>query len=88
MAMTHLGRRDFWSDLRRIAAGLPIRLPISTANVSSPPTDAQLDAAFGQPADCGDGFIALVDDAGAGTTVWFVGVLNSKWWYEQLTAAV
>ncbi len=57
-------------------------------NVSNPPTDAQLDTAFGIAANLYDGFTGLVDDAGAGTTVWLCIVKNSKWWYEQLTAAV
>lgn len=62
-------------------------VPISTANVSSPPTDAQLDTAFGQPANLGEGFVALVDDNGANTAVWLVGVSGASWWYEALTLA-
>ena len=61
---------------------------VSTANVSDPPTDAELDSAFGAASTLYDGFTGLVDDNGAGTTVWAVWVLNSQWWYEGLTAAV
>lgn len=68
------------------AAG--IRTITSADNVSSPPTDAEIDAAFGTPAAVGDGFIGLIDDNGAGTTIWLCVALNSQWWYEQLTAAV
>jgi hypothetical protein len=36
-------------------------------NVSSPPTDAELDTAFGTPAAVGEGFVALLDDNNAAT---------------------
>ena len=67
--------------------------PISHAttavdDVSSPPTDAELDTAFGQPGTLGDGFIGILDDNDAGTTVWLCVAMNSLWWYEQLTKAV
>lgn len=61
---------------------------VSTANVSNPPTDAELDTAFGAASTLYDGFTGLVDDNAAGTTVWAVWVLNSQWWYEGLTAAI
>lgn len=61
---------------------------VSDANVSSPPTDAELDAAFGDASTLYDGFAGLVDDNGAGTAVWLVYVKGSAWWYEQLTVAV
>ena len=60
----------------------------STANVSSPPTDAQLDSAFGTASDLYTGFVGLLDDNGAGTTVWLCYVVNGAWFYEQLTKAV
>lgn len=60
---------------------------ISEDNVSSPPTDAELDAAF---PNAYNGFVGLVDDNGTGSggTVWLVAMVNSVWWYEQLTEAV
>jgi hypothetical protein len=61
---------------------------ISTANVSSPPTDAQLDSAFGDAATLPNGFVGIVDDNGAGTAVWLCVVANNNWWYEALTVAV
>ena len=64
-----------------------VRVRVATDNVSSPPTDAQLDTAFGSPATLGEGFVGLVDDNGAGTTVWAVFVVNGAWWYEGLTKA-
>lgn len=61
---------------------------VSTANVSNPPTDAELDSAFGAASTLYDGFAGLVDDNGAGTTVWEVSVLNGQWWYDGKTAAI
>lgn len=57
-------------------------------NVSNPPTDAQLDTAFGQPADLRWGFMGLVDDNDADATVWLVATNGTSWWYEQLTKAL
>ena len=61
---------------------------LSDDNVSNPPTDAQLDTAFGVPTTLPDPFLAIVDDAGAGITVWLCVATNSAWYYEQLTKAV
>lgn len=75
---------DAGALLAPITDGRYVRLPISTDDVSNPPTDAELTIAFGwQP----DGFTGLVDDNDAGTTVWKVWRAASKWWYEGLTAA-
>jgi hypothetical protein len=63
-------------------------LPVSTSNVSSPPTDAELDTAFGTPATVGAGFLGLVDDAGAGSAVYLVGSDGTNWWYLAMTKAV
>ena len=58
---------------------------VNVTNVSNPPTDAQLDAAFGTvPA----GFIGLLDDNNANTNVWLIGWNGTSWWYEALTKAV
>ena len=64
------------------------QMPNSDANVSNPPTDAELDAAFGQPAAVGDGYIAILDDNGAGTNVWFIASDGANWWHGALTKAV
>jgi len=68
-----------------VVAGDMVQLQISTANVSNPPTDAELTEAFGTPRN---GFMALVDDADAGTTIWKVWRAADAWWYEELTEAV
>jgi hypothetical protein len=63
-------------------------LKYSTANVSNPPTDAELDTAFGTPAEVGAGFIAALNDNGAGTNFYFVGSDGANWWYVAGTKAV
>ena len=57
---------------------------VSDDNVSATPTAAELTTAFGTQAD---GFIGVLDDAGAGTTVYVVVRKNSKWWYASMTEA-
>jgi len=64
-----------------------IRRGHSTADVSSPPTDAELDAAFGTPAQVGAGFTGIVDDDGAGAAVWMVASDGANWWYVAMTKA-
>lgn len=60
----------------------------SAANVSNPPTDAELDALFGTPASAGAGFSAVVNDAGADTNVYLVSSTGSSWFYTAMTQAV
>ena len=72
------------SQLETIESGIVC----SNASVSSPPTDAELDTALGTAGNLYDGFMAIVDSGGTGTTVWLCVVKNSAWWYEQLTKAV
>ena len=65
--------------------------PVSNDNVSNPPTDAELDIAFGNASDLQRGFIGLVDDGGTQNTVWLcavVGGISASWWYVGLTKAV
>lgn len=51
----------------------------STADVSNPPTDAELDAEFGTPATVGAGFRATIDDNGAGTNHYLVWSDGTNW---------
>jgi hypothetical protein len=60
----------------------------STANVSNPPTDAELDALWGQPATVGAGFKAIIDDNGADANVYYVVSSGTSWWYASMTKAV
>jgi hypothetical protein len=59
----------------------------STANVSNPPTDAELDSAFGAPATVGAGFIGTLDDAGGGANFYLVASDGSNWWHFTGTKA-
>ena len=65
-----------------------VGIQVSVNNVANPPTDAELDTAFGAPANLYPGFMGLVDDADADTTVWLVVTNGTSWWYEGLTKAV
>lgn len=62
--------------------------PVSTANVSNPPTAAQVTAAFGAPADISEAMIKFVDDNGAATAVYLVVPINNAWWIFTGTKAV
>jgi hypothetical protein len=59
----------------------------SVANYSDPPTDAELDAAFGTPATLGRGFIALLDDNDADTDGYIVWTTDASWYYIKATKA-
>lgn len=73
--------KDDAGNVRRLG------IATSTADVSNPPTDAELDSAFGQPADVGAGFVAILDDAGGGANVYLVASDGAGWWYAALTQA-
>jgi hypothetical protein len=73
----------------RLAADEPgITLPLKTNNVSSPPTDAELDGIFGSPANLPTGFVALVNDNGAGSAEYLVWADSTNWFYAAGTKAV
>ena len=62
---------------------------ISNYNIAgAAPTDAELDAAFGDAADLYNGFMGIVDDNGGTTAVYLCIVVNDAWFYELLTKAV
>lgn len=62
-------------------------VPVSTANVSGVPTDAEIDAAFGTPAEVGAGFVGIIDDSGAGSQDFLVWSDGTYWWYASGTKA-
>lgn len=70
-----------------LKASSGVRGKYSTANVTNPPTDAELDSAFGTPATVGAGFTATLDDAGAGTAMYAVASDGTNWWYTLMTKA-
>jgi hypothetical protein len=81
-------RRQTRLERRLDALQIPeVYLPMATANVSSPPTDAQIDAEFGTPAAVGVGFRAFIFDF-VDSEFWLVGSNGVNWWYEQMTLAV
>jgi hypothetical protein len=59
----------------------------SIANFSDPPTDAELDAAFGTPATLGRGFMVLLDDNDADTDGYIVWTSDASWYYIKATKA-
>ncbi len=69
--------------------GLPAaqKIQVSTADVSNPPTGAELGTALGQPATVGAGYVAILDDAGAGQNVYLAVSDGANWWYQLLTKA-
>jgi len=58
-----------------------------TSNVSNPPTDAELDTAFGGPDIVGAGFTAIVNDDAGSTNEYLVWSDGTYWWYVAGTKA-
>jgi hypothetical protein len=89
-----LPTREEKEGLRQLATTVPdftdasIRILISGAKVSNPPTDAELDSEFGTPATVGAGFVALLDDDGAGANVTLLASDGTQWWTVSMTKAV
>ena len=54
---------------------------ISTNNISNPPTEAELNTAFGAAATVGAGFIGIVNDAGGGTKEYLCWSDGTTWFY-------
>lgn len=67
--------------------GTAITSTHSTANVSTPPTAAELDVIFGTPAAVGSGFVATLDDNGVGSHFYLVASDGTHWWQTALTQA-
>jgi len=61
---------------------------VADDDVTNPPTDAELDTAFGAPATVGAGFVGILDDNGAGATVYICASDGANWWYAAMTKAV
>lgn len=88
--MAQVANPDLIRNLQPYFKGIddsPI-MRVSTANVSNPPTAAQITAAFDSPANLSDGWTAIIDDDNAHTAVWLVTAVGGSWWYELLTKAV
>lgn len=64
-----------------------IAIATDTTNISNPPTDAELDSAFGTPATVGTDFVGIVDDNDADSAVYLVYSNGTSWWYVAMTKA-
>lgn len=60
---------------------------VATNNVSNPPTDTELDSAFGVPSAANAGKLWVLDDNGANTNVYLVTTNGTSWFYLALTKA-
>lgn len=66
------------------AAGMPCGEDnIAGAN----PSDSELDATFGVPANISKGMLKLLDAGGAETDVFLAVPTDTSWWYIALTKA-
>lgn len=74
------------SAIQLSTAGL--NLPVDDSNISDPPTDSELDTAFGTAATVGSGFMAIIDDSGAGTTSALVWSNGMVWFHLTGTKAL
>jgi hypothetical protein len=77
---------SLFSGITQFAAGL--RTIVSTANTANPPTDAELDSAFGAPATLGAGFVGILNDNNGGTNEYLCWADGTNWFYATGTKAV
>lgn len=61
---------------------------ILNINVSNPPTDAELDAAFGTPPTVGKGWSRHINDNGAGLNFYRIVSDSTSWWIFTGTKAL
>ena len=76
---------DETATLVKAESLIPVKFSFSKNNVASPPTAAQLTAAFGSKRE-GEAFIVF--DAGAGAAWFIVRGVSGVWEYVALTSAV
>lgn len=60
----------------------------SDDDVSDPPSDAELDAAFGAPGTLGEGFVGVLDDDGGAVDCYLCWTDGTAWFYVKGTKAV
>jgi hypothetical protein len=81
---------DAFAMTHRLYLPEGVRTKYATNDVADPPTDAQLDTAFGDPTVVGSGFVGVLDDNDAGTDCyicWTTGTAG-EWFYVKGTKAV
>lgn len=65
-----------------------VRARVSVANVTDPPTLAEIEAAYGTAAVAGSGFIGILDDNNASANIFIVFTNGTDWFYSaKLTKA-
>ena len=79
---------DLRRRLEQLEAAEPGIIKYVAADIGINPTDANLDAIFGDPTagDLHDGFIGILHDT-SGDSIFLVTVANTSWHYEALTIA-
>lgn len=75
-----------WLNQTATEAGLIAWLGKDTSDVSNPPTDAELDTAFGTPATVGNA-MGILDDNGAGTNIYLCISDGTNWFTVTLAQA-
>ena len=65
-----------------------LKTDVDITNFSNPPTDAELDAAFGTPATVGAGWRKSINDNNGGSNFYEVQSDGSNWWITTWTKAV
>ena len=78
-------RESLFSGIVAMSAGF--RTKVSTANTANPPTDAELDSAFGQPATVGTGWVGILNDNAGGTAEYICWSDGTNWFYSTGTKA-
>jgi len=66
----------------------PIIPRVAAQDVSDPPTDAELDAIFGDPLVLDEGYTAYINDDAGGVNNYIVWVSDGKWVYQKGTVAI
>lgn len=77
-----------WFIKQDLRIGGKLRTLLSTADVSAAPTDAELVSAFGTAASVGSGFVAVLDDNGADTTMFVIASNGTSYFHLAMTKAV
>lgn len=81
-------RYPYWHTHGASTGGASIAFDYSEANVSNPPTEAELIAAFGAPSTDQQGQGYIVNDAGASNNLYLCLPSGGRWWLTPLTRAV
>lgn len=71
---------DGFIDMTGILRPAAFDAPLSALDCSNPPSDAELDAEFGTPAEVGAGWQTFIDDNGGGANFYLVTSDGTNWW--------